>query len=123
MSEYTNVGFETARQIVSLAKEDDLAIRLDRFGAVPYLYHTPYNNNRGVTISMWSCLSFTFRPMPGKALLNHPTIVKPEREGWDDVRILTDEWVINKLTKSRQVETIPVDESPFANKVVGGWDD
>jgi len=123
MTEYTDIDWSQAREIVQTAKDDDLAIRLDRIGAAPWLAYTPYTNNSGVTVHMWSCISYTARKMPDRTLLMHPRIIQPEdHESWE-IRMLTDEWVIHQCQHSRIVKTKPLDESPFSGNVVGGWND
>lgn len=123
MSEYRDIDYEQARSIVQEAKDDDLAIRLDRMGATPWLAYTPYTNNKGVTVHMWSCISYTFRQMPERTLLVHPTIIQPEEYDDWEIRMITDEWAIHQCQHSRIVETQPVDESPFGGRVVGGWNE
>jgi len=121
MTKYQEIDHDTAREIVAEAKDKGLAIQLDRMGGKPYLYYTPYVNHSGVKVQMWSCISYSFRAMPDKTLLVQPTIVEPEQHDSWKVNQLSDEWVVHILTKSRQAETLPKEESPFAGDVVGGW--
>jgi len=118
---YTDVDHTQARELVAKVKENDLAILLQRIGAAPWLYHTPYTNNRDVQISMWSCISYQFRAMPEKTLLGHPTIIKPEEYDDWEIRMITDEWVIHQVALNRGVNLISKDESPFANDIVGPY--
>jgi len=123
MTEYRDVDWTQAQQIVENAIADDLAIRLDRVGATPWLYYTPYTNNEGVVINMWSCISYQLHAMPEKTLLGLPTVVKPwELDDWEVNQIHTP-WVIKQVQHSRIVKTKPVADSPFANEYIGGWDE
>jgi hypothetical protein len=123
MTEYTDLTYQQAREIVHEAKEQALAIRLDRIGATPWLFYTPYTNNRGVAVHMWSCISYTFRKMPEKTLLTHPTVIKPEDYDDWEIRMLTDEWLVNQVHRSRIVKTKPLEDSPFDGGIVGGWNE
>lgn len=123
MTEYRDADWNQAQQIVENAIADDLAIRLDRIGATPWLYYTPYTNNEGVEINMWSCISYKLHAMPEKTLLGIPTVVKPWKlDDWEINQIHTP-WVVRQVKYSRLVKTKPVAESPFADKLVGGWND
>lgn len=103
--------------VIERAIEDDLAIVFaGRVGGTPYMKRTPYWNHRGTLVDMWSCISFTFRKMPQRTLLSHPSIIEPNREPYKDdynVRNFTTEWVWNEVRKSRFVFLQPVHESPF----------
>jgi len=123
MTKYRDIDHDTAAQIVNEAKEEDLAIQLDRMGGQPFLYYTPYVNHSGVKVQMWSCISYSFRAMPDKTLLVQPTIITPEEHDSWEVNQLSDEWVEHILTKSRSAKTVPKEDSPFAGDVVGGWYD
>lgn len=109
-------------EVIRLAKEDDMVIDFcGRWGARPYMKFTPYRNNRGVKIHMWSCISYMFKAMPGRALLGRPKFVWPDEIEGYEVASFTDEWVWSRVFRSRGVVLIPVEESPFAGGVIGGW--
>jgi hypothetical protein len=121
--EYRDVSFPQARQIVEQAKENESVIALDRIGASPFLKYTPYTNNSGVTVHMWSCISYTFTRKPDKTLLSTPKIIDPsDHDSWE-INMITTEWVINHVTKSRIVKVKEKENSPFAGDIVGGWNE
>jgi len=112
---------DDARRIVESAKENGDVIRLDRIGAVPYLKHTPYRNNRGTVVHKWSCVSYTLKPMPERTLLNHPNIITPTEEY--SVGMFTAEWVVKEVAQCRIVKVYDVEDSPFSGGWIGGWCD
>jgi len=116
-------SYDGAETLVTDAKENDKAIRLDRIGATPWLKFTPYTNNRGVTINMWSCISYKLSRRPGKTLLGLPAVVKPwDHDDWEINHISTP-WVIRQVKQSRIVKVCDVSESPFRGGILGGWND
>ncbi|MFB6197532.1 MAG: hypothetical protein ABEI52_04590, partial [Halobacteriaceae archaeon] len=64
--EYTDIDWQTAERIVQDAKANDKVIRLNRIGATPFLAYTPYKNNRGATVHMWSCISYKLHRRPNE---------------------------------------------------------
>lgn len=121
--EYRDVDYAQAREIVDDAKEHEHVIQLDRIGAAPFLKYTPYTNNSGVTVNLWSCISYTFTQKPDNTLLSHPTIVDPsEHDDWE-INMITTEWVVNQVKHSRIVKVGPKKDSPFQGDIVGGWNE
>ena len=110
--------------VLEKAKTEDVVIDfVGRVGARPYMKYTPYENNRGTKVNMWSCISYTFKRMPHRTLLSHPTIVDPAECDDYNVRMFTDEWVWNQVRKSRGVELIPIEDSPFGSDFMEWYDD
>lgn len=110
---------DTVDAVVEKAMEEDLVIHfVGRVGASPYMRYTPYTNHRGATCHIWSCISLSFRAMPNRTMLTHPTIVEPYRrasgyaEG-HNVRNFTTEWVWDEVRKSRYVYLRAPWASPF----------
>jgi len=121
--EYRDLSYAEAEQLVAEAQANEQVITLDRVGAAPYLKYTPYTNNSGVTVNMWSCISYTFTAKPDKTLLGWPKIVDPaDHDSWE-INMITTEWVIHQLVKSRLVTVVEKDDSPFAGDIIGGWND
>jgi len=123
MTEYTDIDWPTAREIVQDAKDNDKVIRLDRIGGTPYLAYTPHKNNRGATVHMWSCLTYKLRRRPNETLIGMPTIVEPWNEETWEVNHISTPWVVNQVQKSRMVKVVEKDDSPFAGGIVGEWID
>lgn len=124
MSTPETVGYDKAREIVEQVKESRDVIALTRVGAKPYLRYTPYENNEGVTIGMWSCISYSFERAPERTLLPFPHIVRPwELDDWEINQIHTP-WVVNQVanTWGSRVEVLPAEESPFVGELLR-WDD
>jgi hypothetical protein len=123
MTEYTDIDYAQARKIVTDAKANDKAIRLDRIGATPWVKYTPYENNEGVTINMWSCISHQLHARPERTLLGFPTVIKPWEEDTWEVNHLSTPWVVKQVIHSRIVKVVPKAESPFTGDIVGAWYD
>jgi hypothetical protein len=116
-------SYAEAREIVSRVEETREVIGLKRIGAMPYLRYTPYENNRGATVGLWSCISVSFDAMPGKTLLSSAHIVRPwELDDWE-VNQIHSPWVVNQLTKTRRgrISIEPAEETPFAGEILR-WD-
>lgn len=118
------MSYSDARQLVREAKRTGDVIALTRVGAKPYLRFTPYENNRGVRVNMWSCISYYFERMPERTLLNHAHIVYPwKKDDWEINQIHTP-WVVRQVAKTWEprVEVLPVEESPFGSEILK-WSD
>lgn len=117
------VGYEAARDMVNRVKASREVISLTRVGASPYLRFTPYENNRGVTVGLWSCVSVQFEAMPERTLLSSSRIVRPwELDDWEINQIHTP-WVVNQVANAwrGRVDVLPADETPFAGEILR-WD-
>lgn len=124
-TEFRNPDATDADQVVEQVKAShgDLVIDFEsRIGARPFMRYTPYTNNRGVRVNMWSCMSVLGVPMPGKTLLFRTTTVHPDDydDGYEDIRMFTSEWVWRQVYHSRGVAIVPVEESPF-DRDTGQW--
>lgn len=94
--------------------EGDLCIVMRNIGASPWFRPTPYVNNRGVLVKMWSCISTYPKAMPGKALLfGHRVPVWPDEHDGYNVRMFTKEWVRAELRKVTHFEVQEAEVSPF----------
>lgn len=96
--------------------EGDLCIRIvGRIGAMPYFRPTPYRNHRGVLVRMWSCISQYPKAMPGRTMLfGRRTVIWPDESDEEyNVNMFTREWVWDQVWKSKRVEIVPAEESPF----------
>lgn len=102
------------------ASNGDKVIRLRRIGACPFLRFTPYENNRGVRVHMWSCISITFKAMPERTLLSYPRIIEPDELDDYNVRMFTTEWVEHQIQRTREneAELVPVEETPFGGNMM-----
>jgi hypothetical protein len=105
----------------AMAGYGDYAIRFpQRLGATPFFRYTPYHNNSGVRVNMWSARSITAKAMPDATLLfSNVNIIRPVE--YDDsypLRMFTTEWVWGHVFRSRAVDVLPVEETPFAS---GGY--
>lgn len=117
---YDTPTIEDSRRIVEDVKENGTVISLTRVGANPMLRYTPYRNNRGTKVGMWSCISYYFDAMPERTLLNSPHIVRPWKlDDWE-VNLITTPWVVNQVSKTRwgELDILPVDESPFGGRIL-----
>jgi hypothetical protein len=117
------VGYEAARDMVDRVKASREVISLTRVGASPYLRYTPYENNRGVTVGLWSCVSVQFEAMPERTLLSSSRIVRPwELDDWEINQIHTP-WVVNQVANTwrGRVDVLPAEETPFAGEILR-WD-
>lgn len=115
-----STSYEEAREIALEAKRTGDVISLSRIGANPYLRYTPYENNRGTRVNMWSCISYYFDKMPERTLLSSPHIVRPwEHDDWEINQIHTP-WVIHQLahTYRAKIEVVPVEDSPFGGTLL-----
>lgn len=92
----------------------DRVLLLDRIGASPYMRFTPYENHRGVTVNMWSCVSVTAKPMPDRTLLFHPRILDPSRLDDYPLRMFTTPWIRQAVRHSRIVKLFDAGDTPFA---------
>lgn len=94
--------------------EGDLCIAIKNVGATPWLRPTPYPNNEGVLVHMWSCISCYPKAMPGRTMLfgRRKPVWPDEHDGYN-VRMFTTEWVRAELRKSTHFEVRKADESPF----------
>jgi len=111
-------NIDTIDAVIELALSDDLVIDFaGRIGATPFLRHTPYENHRGATCHIWSCISLSFTRMPNKTLLTHPTIVEPIESDDYNVRNFTNEWVWDAVLRSRYVYLRKPSASPFAGNM------
>lgn len=122
--EIERLSYADAREKVEWAKRTGDVISIQRMGAAPYLRFTPYENNRGVRVNMWSCISCYFEAMPERTLLNASHIVRPsEHDDWEINQIHTP-WVVNQLagTPRARVDVVPVRESPFGGEILK-WSD
>lgn len=117
-------GVDAMEDLVDRAKASggDLVLLLDRIGAAPYMRFTPYENNRGVTVNMWSCVSVTAKAMPERTILMHPRIVDPSRLDDYNVRMFTTPWVRQQVNRSRIVRLFRADDTPFAGDMLR-WND
>lgn len=94
--------------------EGDLCIALKNVGATPWLRPTPYPNNRGVLVRMWSCISAYPKTMPGRTMLfGHRVPVWPDEYDDYNVRMFTKEWVRAQVRKATHFEVRKAEESPF----------
>lgn len=94
--------------------DGDLCIALKNIGATPWLRPTPYPNNRGVMVRMWSCISVYPKAMPGKTMLfGRRSPVWPDELDDYNVRMITKEWVRAELRKATHFEVHAAEESPF----------
>lgn len=110
--------------LVDRAKETgEVIVFSSRIGATPYMKYTPYQTNRGVKVDMWSCISWIFKAMPGRALLGRPVVVWPDESDDYEVNRFTDEWVKGQVMHSRLIELQPPEETPFDGMALGGWID
>lgn len=110
--------------VVERAKANDLVLDfVGRVGARPYIRYTPYENNRGVKVNMWSCISYTFKRMPERTILSYPRIIEPDECGDYNVRMFTDEWVKGMVQNSRGVELHPAEETPFSGSMMEWYDE
>jgi hypothetical protein len=102
------------------ASNGEQVIKMNRVGATPYMRFTPYENARGVTVNMWSCISIVPKAMPERTLLFHPRIVDPSEYDDYNVRMFTTEWVKHEVYKMHpsKVELLPADETPFAGNMM-----
>ena len=117
------LSYDEARDIVERAKETCEVIALQRVGGCPYLRFTPYENHRGTTVNMWSCVTGSFEAMPQRTLIGMPTIVRPwTNDDWEINQIHTP-WVVARVAEMRpaKVEVLPADETPFAGEMLR-WD-
>jgi len=109
------LSHQEAQKLAEKCRQTGDVISLRRIGANPMLRHTPYENNRGVEIDHWSCISYYFEGMPGQTRLNSPHIVRPwELDDWE-INQITTPWVVGQLMKTRRarIEVLRVDDSPF----------
>jgi len=109
--------------IAEQAKATRDVLVLKRVGAAPYLRFTPYENHRGTTVNMWSCISAQFEAMPEKTLLTMSTVVRPwTNDDWEINQIHTP-WVVARLMEmpDSKVEVLPAAETPFAGEMLR-WD-
>lgn len=116
--------YAEAREIAHDAQRTGDVISLTRIGSAPYLRFTPYENNRGVQVNMWSCISYYFEAMPERTLLNSPHIVRPwQKDDWE-INQITTPWIVRQLTKTYRgrIEVVPVEDSPFAGEILK-WSD
>jgi hypothetical protein len=117
------LSYDEAREIVARAKATREVIVLHRVGAAPHLRYTPYENHRGTTVNMWSCVTMAFEAMPERTLVGMPTIVRPwDSDDWEINQIHTP-WVVARVMEMprSKVDLRPADESPFAGEMLG-WD-
>jgi hypothetical protein len=123
MSRIATLSYEEAREIAARVKETRDVIRLQRIGASPFLRFTPYENHRGTTVNMWSCVTVSFEAMPERTLIGMPKIVRPwTNDDWEINQIHTP-WVVARLMEMppSKVTVLPADETPFAGEMLR-WD-
>lgn len=105
--------------VIETAIEEDAAIDFaGRFGARPWFRYTPYWNHRGALNPMWSCISYTMKPLPGKSMLGWPNIINPSREPaneWNTYtpRYFSTAFMWAEVRKARAVYLRTLDASPF----------
>ena len=112
--------YSQAREIAGHLERTGDVLSLTRIGANPLLRYTPYRNNRGTKVGMWSCISYYFEAMPEATLLNSPHIVRPwEKDDWE-INIITTPWVVHQLAKTpwAKLEVNPVEDSPFGGRML-----
>lgn len=121
------IGYDHAREMAKEVEDSHGAkvIQLKRVGATPFLRYTPYQNNRGTKVGMWSCISITGKAMPKETLLFRPQIVFPdEHDDWE-INMITTPWVVNQLSKTNEsrVEVLDAEETPFAGNMMQWCDE
>ncbi|ELZ05763.1 hypothetical protein [Natrialba aegyptia] len=89
-----------------------------RVGARPFARFTPYENHRGVRVHHWTVLSMYLEPMPGRTLLSEPHIVRPHEHEDYPLRHFSTPWIRQMVRRSRVVELVPVEDTPFST---GAW--
>lgn len=110
----------SADELVDRARDSggDEVLSLRRVGATPYLRLTPYTNNRGVTVNMWSCISVTGKPMPENTLLFHSRIIDPTEHDGYPLRMFTTPWVRRQARHTRAVRLYAAEDTPFAGDML-----
>lgn len=109
--------------VIRTAIEEDAVIDFGgRGGARPYMRFTPWWNQRGARNPMWSCISYTMKPMPGRTMLGWPNIIEPSREpsnewGTYTPRYFSTEWVWAEVHKSTFVYLRTIEASPFTESM------
>jgi hypothetical protein len=96
---------------------------LHRVGATPHLRYTPYENHRGTTVNMWSCITAQSEAMPERTLLTMATIVRPwANDDWEINQIHTP-WVVARLMEMprSKVDVVPAETTPFGGEMLR-WD-
>lgn len=94
--------------------EGDLCIAMKNVGATPWFRPTPYPNNDGVRVFMWSCISAYPKAVPGKTMLfGRRTPIWPDEENGYNVNIFTTEWVRANLRKTTHFEIHEAEDSPY----------
>ncbi len=87
---------------------------MNNIGAKPWLRPTPYPNQRGVTVRMWSCISCYPKAMPGRTMLFGRRVpVWPDESDDYNVRMFTKEWVRAQLRKVTHFEIHEAEDSPY----------
>lgn len=118
---------DDADRVIEKAQEGngEYAIALSsRIGATPFLRYTPYYNNRGVKVHMWSCRSITPKAMPGRTLLlSDVNIIDPDEYDDYPLRMFTTEWVWHQVFRARIAEVLPVEDTPFGDANYGRYID
>lgn len=103
-------------EIVDTVAEADgeLTVGLRNIGGMPWFRPTPYRNNDGVVVRMWSCISVYPKAVPGHTMLfgRRSPIWPDERDGYN-VNIFTREWVWAQLSKGTHVVVLRAEDSPF----------
>lgn len=127
MSEGDTLSYAEARDLVAQARDDRRVIQIQNIGATVYLRYCPYVNGHGVTIHQWLPITITGEVMPGSTLLMVPRIVYPWQSDTWEINQIFDAWVVNYLAHRRhgEIDTPPVDETPFAGGLLlwGDGDD
>jgi len=120
----TNIDLSRADEIVEQLQESRDALRLNRIGAVPYLWYNPYTNNDGILVRNWDCLSYYFERRAGESLLSYPHLVRPWKNDDYAVNRFSDPWVVGEIMKHRRgaVEVVPFNDSPLSGEVITDWD-
>jgi hypothetical protein len=112
-----------ARAIAEQAQATRDVLVLHRVGATASLRFTPYQNHRGTTVNMWSCITAQFEAMPARTLLTMATIVRPwANDDWEVNQIHTP-WVVARLMEMprSKVDVVPAETTPFGGEMLR-WD-
>jgi hypothetical protein len=95
-------NYELADRAVEMVAEaeGDLTILMQNVGATPWFRPTPYENNDGVLVKMWSCISIYPKACPGRTYLfgRRKPVWPDEHEGYN-VRIFTKEWIKHEVRR------------------------